>query len=109
MNGLSLNRTLPRPSYDDPFVDHSTQASSFALRATAADYAPTKGTSPASAAARSFAPSSVSPSKTALLSHSARSTAVLGANLVSADATRYVKIAGPPEDEMGMTRIKDVS
>lgn len=109
MNGLGLNVTSFRHALDDPFVDYGAGASSFALSATAADYAPVPTTAPAIISAPSLAPCSSSPSTSATTDRPVKSVTVSGSNLASAGTTRYVKIAGPIEDEAGMTRIKDVS
>ena len=109
MSGLGLG-TPSRHALDDPFVDHAASGQSFALRATAADYAPTAATTPAPVSATpSLSRNSSSPTAAPTVNRTSRNSAVNGANFISADNTRYVKIVGPLEDEVGMTRIKDVS
>jgi hypothetical protein len=109
MNNLSLSASATRHSLDDPFVDDRAAASEFIFSATAADYAPQITTAPAPAGgAQSLARSSSSPS-TVPSNRPVKLTTGGVANLGSASTTRYVKVTGPPEDEAGMTRIKDVS
>ncbi|KIW09492.1 uncharacterized protein PV09_00370 [Verruconis gallopava] len=104
INGLSLKSKAARNSVDDPFVGDGVKSSIFNLSATAADYAPL--TAPAPATAPPFARNSSS--QTAVVTRHVKPNSSPVVNFTLAEVTRYVKINGPPDDEAGMTRIKDV-
>jgi hypothetical protein len=107
MGALGTGDANARPLLDDPFIDHVAAGSSFALSATAADYAPVLATASAPRSSLALAHSLSSPS-TAITSRVAKPSTGTVADQVPGQS-RYVKVTGPIEDEAGMTRIKDVS